>query len=122
VKPSDLEVGQVYFRLSYLDDAMRVPELMPLVFVGRDLDSENDGTYRSRFQDAGSYFAGVRWGHEPQPIQRETEEERFEKLLERGHFETFTEADGSVLTFETALDLLLLCSLERNTRGGSHIA
>ena len=113
VEPSDLVVGQVYFRLSYLDEAMSIPELIPLVFVGRDLEPESDGSHRSFFQDAASYLYGVRWGDASPEIVGETEEERFESWLQRGHFETFAEDGGGVHLFERALDLLLLCSLER---------
>src|SRR5687767_12608228 len=37
VKASDLVVGRVYFRVSYLDLDMMIPELVPLVFIGRNL-------------------------------------------------------------------------------------
>ncbi len=114
VEPSELVVGQVYFRLSYLDEAMSVPELVPLVFIGRDLEPESNGSHRSFFQDAASYLSGVRWGDASPEIVGQTEEERFEGWLQRGHFETVAETDGGgVLLFERALDLLLLCSLER---------
>jgi hypothetical protein len=104
----------VYFRLSYLDEAMTIPELVPLVFIGRDLEPESDGSHRSFFQDAASYRSGVRWGDDAPQIAGETEEERFESWLQRGHFVTRLETDDSgVHVFERALDLLLLCSLER---------
>ena len=119
VEPSDLVVGQIYFRLSYLDEAMSVPELVPLVFVGRDLEPAGNGSHRSFFQDAASYFSGVRWGDPAPKIGGQTEEERFETWLQRGHFESFVERDGGVHSFERALDLLLLCSLER---AGNHRA
>jgi hypothetical protein len=115
VEPSELVVGEVYFRLSYLDEAMTIPELVPLVFIGRDLEPESDGSHRSFFQDAASYRSGVRWGDEAAQIAGETEEERFESWLQRGHIETFDESGGGVHSFERALDLLLLCSLERGS-------
>jgi hypothetical protein len=41
VKFEDHVVGEVYFRVGYLDEQLLVPEVTPLVFVGRDLDEEN---------------------------------------------------------------------------------
>jgi hypothetical protein len=114
VSSADLKVGQVYFRLSYLDEGMEVPELAPLVFIGRDLDPPNDESHQLYFQDATSYLAGVRWEDPTPEITGEPEEERFESWLQRGHFELFNESAGaSVCEFEKALDLLLLCSLRR---------
>jgi hypothetical protein len=37
VEADDLTVGKVYFDVTFLDKQMLVPELRPLVFVGRDL-------------------------------------------------------------------------------------
>lgn len=114
VEPKDLQVGHVYFRLSYVDDQMFVPELVPLVFVGQDLDDAgSDGTARFYFQDAGSYFAGVRWGDPPAPLDGVSEEDRLEQILSRGHFEVFVDQQVSVLLFENALNLLILCSMRR---------
>lgn len=93
---------------------MFVPELVPLVFVGQDLDDAgSDGTARFYFQDAGSYFAGVRWGDPPAPLDGVSEEDRLEQILSRGHFEVFVDQQVSVLLFENALNLLILCSMRR---------
>lgn len=114
VESQDLIAGNVYFRLSYLDEQMRVPELVPLVFVGRDLDeTSTDGTHLFYFQDAGSYLAGVRRDDPPAALDGVSEEERLEQMLARGHFEVFGEGQVSVLSFENALNLLLLCSMRR---------
>ena len=116
VPPSDLKIGQVYFRFSYLDEQMTVPELTPLVFIGRDLDPPTDESHQLYFQDAASYFSGVRWEDPTPPITGQTEEERFESWFARGNFEVFDESTGaSVCEFEKALNLLLLCSLERRS-------
>jgi hypothetical protein len=101
VETRDLKPGNVYFRLMYLDDQMFVPELVPLVFIGLDLDAtDNDGTARFFFQDAGSYLAGVRWDDPSAPLDGACEEERLEQMLARGRFEVFTEGQVSVLSFE----------------------
>ena len=121
VKPEDLEVGNVYFRVSYLDNDMVVPEVTPLVYVGRDLDPPTENSHQLYFQDAGSYFAGIRWEDDAPPVKGENEEERFQSWLERGHFELFEESQVSVLEFENALNLLLLCSLRRQGLHGRRL-
>jgi hypothetical protein len=116
VEAKDLVVGQVYFRLGFADEEMLVPELRPLVFVGRDLDPE-DADGRLFFQDYASYARGARWGIEPPPLDGATEIERIEQFLARGWFETIQEsATTGVFTFEKALDSLLSCSLRRQGR------
>lgn len=114
VKAADLVVGRVYFRVSYLDQDMMIPELVPLVFIGRDLSSEHPGLY---YQDAASFLAGRRWG--------ETSEEATEaEQIEAGHrsegwFETESERTYSqVFEFEQGLDGLLACSLRRRQWDG----
>ena len=115
VEVDELAVGNVYFRLSYLDDRMLVPQLVPLVFVGRGLDgADGDEAGRCFFQDAGSYFAGVRIDDPPPQLDAASEEERLEQMLARGHFESYGEDQVSVMSFENALNLLLLCSLRRD--------
>jgi hypothetical protein len=59
VKASELVIGRVYFRVSFLEQDMAIPELVPLVFVGRDLNPERPGLY---YQDAASCLNGKRWG------------------------------------------------------------
>ena len=104
IRASDLVVADVYFRVSYLDEDMLIPEMVPLVFIGRNLDPEQPGLY---FQDAGSYLAG----------------ERYEPANDRitgprggfgGWLETMPEDEFSnVFEFERGLDSLLACSLRR---------
>jgi hypothetical protein len=114
VPPADLTVGQVYFRLGYLDNEMRFPCLTPMVYIGRDLEPTNDGVHHLYFQDAASYLSGVRWDDPTPAIAGETEEERFESWSERAYFETAAESQGSgMYEFEKALNSLLLCSLRR---------
>jgi len=43
VRAKDLVVGEVYFRVHFLDDEGLVPELLPCVFVGRNLLSSDEG-------------------------------------------------------------------------------
>jgi hypothetical protein len=60
VPQDQLLAGQGYFSVGFLDEAMLVPHLEPLVFLGKDLFEDTDaaGFY---FQDGASYLAGVRY-------------------------------------------------------------
>jgi hypothetical protein len=113
-KASDLVVGRVYFRVSYLDQDMMIPELVPLVFIGRNLSSEHPGLY---YQDAESFLAGKRWGQtNDEPIGPDDDDagDRSE-----GWFETESERTYSqVFEFDQALDGLLACSLRRRQWDG----
>ena len=99
VHSDELEIGTIYFSLSFLDDEMLVPELKPLVFIGSNLNQECEGAY---FQDVPSYQAGVRydsWKREDEAL-----------------FQVFPISDGSVWgvsKYENALDQLLVCALKR---------
>jgi hypothetical protein len=114
VKASDLVVGRVYFRVSYLDQEMMIPELVPLVFIGRNLSSEHPGLY---YQDAESFFAGKRWGGtNDEAMGAEDDDARDDA---EGWFETESERTYSqVFEFEKALDGLLGCSLRRRQWDG----
>jgi len=72
VKAGDQVVGRVYFRVSVLDEDAVIPELVPLVFIGRNLDADEPGLY---FQDVDSYLTGERYEgatgrHLPKPARR----------------------------------------------------
>src|SRR5256885_16665632 len=43
VRAEDLVVGEVYFRVHFLDDQGLVPELLPREFVGRNLFPADEG-------------------------------------------------------------------------------
>ena len=67
VKGSELKVGEVYFRISYMDEYMHYPVMETLVFIGRDLDLDiidKDPDLGDRvqvyFQDYESYAEGIR--------------------------------------------------------------
>lgn len=94
---SALMVGNTYFVLHYLDDRMSVPELKPVVFIGRDLEDDHPG--HLYFQDAGSYLEGARFDSSTAGDEAE--------------FHTVNENTPFVFEFERALDRLLYCSLTR---------
>ena len=53
---ASLVQGRFYYRMTYLDEEMTIPDMQPFVLIGRNLkDGEEDHLY---FQDAESYRAG----------------------------------------------------------------
>jgi hypothetical protein len=49
VSPEELKIGETYFAVLFLDDDGLVPTLEPKIFIGRDLEPEDDG--KLYFQD-----------------------------------------------------------------------
>jgi hypothetical protein len=117
VKASELVVGRVYFRVSYLDEDMVIPELVPLVFIGRDLGPEEPGLY---FQDAESFLSGKRWDDtNDEPAARSIDEDVDTSDGHKGWFETQSEETYShVYEFDKALNDLQSCSLKRRKWDG----
>ena len=99
---SALRVGAIYFSVQFIDEEMLIPELEPLVFVGRDLAPDDRGTLY--FQDAGSYRQGIRFE------SAETDDAAF---YAQGEDEI-----NHIFEYEQALDLLLACSMRRKNRHG----
>ncbi len=105
VNENDLSEGEVYFAVSYLDDAMLIPELTPLVFLGRRLEGDDEESML-HFQDYDSYRQGVRWKELRSPD------------VQGVHGTVLSiESGGStdVSDYEHALEILLRCSLRRTT-------
>ena len=111
VRAVDLEVGRVYFRMGYVDADTALPELAPLVFLGRNLDPEHPGLY---FQDAASYLAGERYDSvDCAPPPSETTEPDCSSVVQ---FHVLPQGEyASVFEYEKALDQLLACSLRRKS-------
>ena len=101
MEASKLVEGEIYFAVHFLDDQMSVPELDPLVFIGRNLEQGDSG--RLYFQDAASYMSGVRYGDGG----GRGGETKIHVVEENAPF---------VCEFERALDVLLRCSLKRQGR------
>ncbi len=95
---SDLEVGSVYFFLNFIDDALLLPTMEPVVFIGKNLELDDEAMVY--FQDANSYQHGVRYASS-------------------GKNENLTIYSGSeneighVFEYDHALDELIRCSLRR---------
>ena len=111
VEATDLVEGKIYFRVSFFEQEMLTPELVPLVFIGRNLQPDEPGLY---FQDVASYMAGERYN--PNDWIPLTEGERSK---EHDHdydcrFDVIEDKEiTSVYEYEKALDSLLRCSIDR---------
>ena len=55
----DLELHEVYFSVHFVDTDMLVPEIMTMVYVGKDI--EKIGDKKHYFQDISSHRQGVRF-------------------------------------------------------------
>lgn len=98
VNASEVGPGQVYFAVQFVDEQMLVPTVEPLVYIGRDLFPDApDSLY---FQDAESYFRGVR-------IDGARASEAVIYAQEESQL-------NHIFSYERALDVLLRCSLRRN--------
>ncbi len=98
VSANELREGSIYFFLNFIDDAMLLPTMEPMVFIGRNLDATDVGTVY--FQDIGSYQQGVRY-----ESSDAGENARFYRGSEN---ET-----GHVFEYENALHELIRCLLRR---------
>lgn len=96
-----LEAGHVYFFVHFLDDAMQVPMLEPMVFIGSNLEIGDKG--QVWFQDYVSYSRGHR--HDSPDAE--------DVSLYGGAKDEL----GHVFLFERAMDVLLQCSIRRATAG-----
>jgi len=101
VRRDELREGEIYFRITYLDDLTLVPLLEPYVFIGRDLD-EGD-KQQVYFQDGASYAAGIRF------------ENAFRDGVDIGNafIISGSASDVHVMEFDEALRALIKCELRR---------
>jgi hypothetical protein len=96
VESADLVQGELYFALQFLDEDMLIPELRPVVFVGRDCEPGDAGVLY--FRDVETYVDGVSDGFGPGSAS----------------FDSIPEGSPFVCEFEQVLDGLLTCSLRRS--------
>ena len=100
VTSDELQVGAITF--PQFDNEMFVPVLEPLVFVGRNIARDDEGTLY--FQDAESYRKGIRFE------SSESDEADF-----------YAQREGEtnhIFEYEQALDALLRCSIHRKKKLG----
>ena len=64
VDEKDLREGEIYFTVSFLDEDMAVPELKPVVFLGRQLDGDN--------VEGMLYFPGLRFLSSRRSLDRQS--------------------------------------------------
>jgi hypothetical protein len=102
LKSTDLCEGEAYFIVDYSDAALLIPQLTPVVFVGRDIETRGSG--KVYFQDIDSYISGVRL-EDPHPDA--------DRDAERGLVYKFVEDQPAVFDYEGAVDELLRCYLRR---------
>jgi hypothetical protein len=106
VDANDLVEGRTYFTVDFVDPEMLVPELLPLVFIGVDLEPGDSRILY--FQDASSYIAGTRYGWTPPSDDTDVVPAAFQAIERDSPF---------VQTFEQALNSLLRCSVARCKAG-----
>lgn len=98
VLDEELQEAAGYFLVNFVDEAMLIPTMATVVYIGRDLELEDDD--QVYFQDIESFRRGVRYddvdGHD----------------LAIFHSGSRNEL-GHVFDFEHALDQLLACALRR---------
>jgi hypothetical protein len=101
VRASTLKLGDVYFTVGFADEAMLIPSLEPVVFIGSDI--ERSGEEKAYFQDICAYQYGM----------------RFDAAGEKDAwaFQAFHVGKGGIVNgvceYEQALDVLLRCANRR---------
>ncbi len=102
VSARDLKEGTVYFFLNFADDAMLIPTMESVVYIGKNLDRSDDGVVY--FQDIDSHQQGVRYDS--------TSKNENAMFYSGPENET-----GHVFEYEPALDELMRCALRRRAQG-----
>ncbi len=102
VKADDLRVGEVYFSLQFEDEDLRIPILLPFMFIGQDL--EQGDAELLYFQDYASFASGM----------------TYESAAgDQAEFHVYGKNDlNHIFEYERALDGLLRCSLHRGSGRG----
>ena len=100
ISAAALKEGSVYFAVQFLDDDLLTPVMEALVFLGKNLGSEDMD--QLHFQDAESYRDGVRSG------SADAEEAIF-------YVQSENELNH-IFEYERAVDVLLRCLLKRRER------
>lgn len=105
VSVNELQEGAVYFLVDFVDNETCIPRLQPFVHIGRDLARGDVG--RLYFQDAFSYWQGVRFG----AAGDDADEAEF--------IQTAEARARPVYEYERALEILMSCSLRRRGLPGA---
>jgi len=100
VSASDLEIGETYFSVQYLDEDLLVPKVETLILAGKEQDTGGGAVFC--FQDLDSYRQGIRHGSAD---------------VMKGVFYLQDERDVKhIFKYERAVDELIKCALRRRKR------
>lgn len=98
VDPDQLRVGETYFSVTFIDEQMLVPQMRPLVYIGKGVPPAR--RHQFVFQDAPSYNAGIDPKSPPEDWNVE--------------FHAYTKSSvSSVYAFDAALNVLDRCARRR---------
>jgi hypothetical protein len=91
-----LSIGETYFSLFFMDEALRLPVVETLVYLGPDLIEVEGGSAPGHlFQYASSYHSDGNWND-----MTDEEREQFEEppviAYEEAHLDPVVDADGLV--------------------------
>lgn len=98
VPSSMLREGSAYFMVTFVDEKMLVPQMVTVAFVGKDKEVGEQDVYY--FQDIDSYSDGIIYNS-----SAADEHAQFFKCSGKDY--------SGVYDFETALEILMVCSLRR---------
>ena len=104
VKAVELEIGETYFAVQYLDEDLLFPTVETLILADKKHDA--DGAAIFCFQDLGSYKAGIPFG------SADADSALFYSQSEQNLEHIFD--------FEHALDELIRCALRRREKNASN--
>lgn len=94
VEGANLREGEAYFSVTFVDDAMTIPSMETLIFIGTNTGINGAEIYR--FQDVDSY--------------------RQEGAENGGFlFECSANELNNIFEFEKALEMLMQCSIRRRS-------
>ena len=102
VTTDQLNEGQIYFHVAFIDDEALIPILEPWVFIGHNLEAGDES--KVYFQDAASYLEGSR----AYPVTTQPQDSEAQPVLYCGPND-----QEHVFTYERALEVLMRCSLRR---------
>lgn len=106
VAPDDLIAGEVYFSVHFIGEGMLVPVMETMEFLGEQVGEKGEALLRFQYvslpdiaEDAPPEV--VAWAENP---------------LHQGYV-ILPRGTGGIYTFETALEVLMGCSLRRRAEG-----
>jgi hypothetical protein len=112
VEEADLKVGKTYFLVWFFDEAMLIPELNAMVYLGYGISEDDPDRYI--FQDAGSYMAGQGYEEFLDDDSSDEDIKDDDGVAIEAELQALSKSElGGVYEFEEALNVLLRCSVRR---------